>query len=112
MLGGELDKILNDIGNAAKNKKRDKFAKKYALLVCNETYATKAGLENLPQTKKTLKDIKRTIKMLSIKDEDVFVLFDANHNQIETTFEKILDEVVAQACNLHNPTGIGSNLKF
>ena len=48
MQGGEFNKILEDIENAAKNKKLDKFAEKYALLVCNEIYATKAGLDNLP----------------------------------------------------------------
>ena len=79
MQGGEFNKILEDIENAAKNKKKDKFAKKYALLVCNEIYGTKAGLDDLPQTKNDLNDVKRTIKMLGIDEHDTFVLVDTNH---------------------------------
>ena len=35
MQGGEFNKILGDIKNAAENQRKDKFSKKYALLVCN-----------------------------------------------------------------------------
>ena len=112
MQGGEFNKILEDIQNAAENKKKDKFAKKYALLVCNEIYGTKAGLDNLPQTKNDLNDVKRTIKMLGIEEEDTFVRVDTSHHEMEATFETIVDKVVAQVAKLLKFTGIGSNLKF
>ena len=112
MQGGEFNKILEDITNAAKNKKKDKFAEKYALLVCNEIYKTKAGLENLPQTKNDLNDVKRTIKMLNIKDQNTTILVDTNHEEIETEFENLMDKVVAQVAKLNNFTGVGSNTKF
>ena len=66
--GGDFQKILNDIQNAANNQKQDKFNQKYALICCNENYKTKAGLDNLPQTKNDLEDIRRTVKMLGISD--------------------------------------------
>ena len=47
MQGGEFNKILEDIENAAENKKMDIFGKKYALLVCNQIYKTNAGLDDL-----------------------------------------------------------------
>ena len=112
MQGGEFNKILDDIQNAHDNKKKDKFAKKYALLVCNETYGTKAGLDNLPQTKNDLNDVKRTIKMLSIEEEDTFILVDTDHEKMDSTFETIVDKVVGQVAKLYKFTGIGSNLKF
>ena len=60
--------ILDDILNVKEKEKKDKFKKKYALICCNETYMTKAGLPNLPQTKNDLADIRRTVKMLNIKN--------------------------------------------
>ena len=76
MQGGDFQKILDDIENAASNQKKDKFSQKYALICCNETYKTKAGLDNLPQTKNDLADIRRTTKMLGISD--VIELVDAS----------------------------------
>ena len=112
MQGGEFNKILEDIQNAAQNKKMDTFAKKYALLVCNEIYDTNAGLECLHQTKNDLKNMKITIKMMNIADEDIFELVDVSHDKMESTFETIADKIIGQVCKLGNGTGIGSNLKF
>ena len=64
--GSDLEKILDDIENAATNQKKDKFTQKYGLVACNEIYATKAGLPNLPQTKDDLGSIKRTMHMMNI----------------------------------------------
>ena len=111
MQGNEFNRILEDVQNAATNKKKDKFTKKYALLVCNEIYRTKAGLDNLPKVKNDLNDIRRTTKMLSIEDDNTFVLVDTTHDKMESTFEIIKDKMVAQNCKLRNLTGIGSNLK-
>ena len=112
MQGGEFNKILEDIQNAAENKKRDTFAKKYALLVCNAIYDTNAGLECLHQTKSDLKNIRITTKMLNIADEDIFELVDVSHENLENTFETLADKIIAQVGPLGNFTGIGNNLKF
>ena len=77
--GGEFNKILEDIKNAATNKKKDKFQKKFALLVCNQTYKTKAGLEDLPETANDFENIRRTIKMMNIPDENIYDFKDASH---------------------------------
>ena len=111
MQGNEFNRILEDIQNAATSKRKDKFAKKYALLVCNEIYRTKAGLDNLPKVKNDLKDIRRTTKMLSIEDDNTFLLVDTTHDEMESTYEIIKDRMVAQVCELRKLTGIGSNFK-
>ena len=80
--GGEFNKILADIQNAAENKKKDKFQKKFALIVCNQTYKTKAGLENLPQTENDFENIRRTTKMMNIHDENVYELVNKDHKEL------------------------------
>ena len=47
MQGGEFNKIIEDIEKAENNVKKDTFAKKYALIVCNADYMTKSGLPDL-----------------------------------------------------------------
>ena len=82
MQGGEFNKILADIKNAAKNQKKDKFSKKYALLVCNQTYSTKAGLDDLPQTKNDFDSIRRTTTLLNVpggKYGNVYALNNKGH---------------------------------
>ena len=66
-------------------------------MVCNEIYRTKVGLDNLPKVKNDLKDIRRTTKMLSIEDDNTFVLVDTTNDEMESTFEMIKDSMVAQA---------------
>ena len=50
--------------------------------------------------------------MLSIEEEDTFILVDTNHDKMESTFETIVEKVVAQVAKLLKFTGIGCNLKF
>ena len=64
--GNDFEKIIDDIENAAFNQKKDKFTQKYGLVACNEFYANKAGLPNLPQTKDDFRSIKRTMHMMNI----------------------------------------------
>ena len=60
MQGGEFNKIIEDIEKAENNVKKDIFAKKYALIICNADYQTKSGLPDLEQTRNDLKNIKVT----------------------------------------------------
>ena len=110
MQGGDFDKILEDIENAADNQKQDKFTRKYALIACNETYKTKSGLPNLSQTKNDLNDIRRTVKMMHINKK--FELVDAGHQKIEKVFDELSEEILTQIQPLRNLTGIGTNKKF
>ena len=64
---GDFEKILHDINNAAKNQKKDKFDQKYSLAICNEIYADKACLDNLPSTKDDFASIRGTINMMGIE---------------------------------------------
>ena len=50
--------------------------------------------------------------MLSIEEEDTFILVDTDHEKMDSTFETIVDKVVGQVAKLYKFTGIGSNLKF
>ena len=49
--------------------------------------------------------------MLSIEDDNTFVLVDTTHDKMESTFEIIKDIMVTQNCKLRNLTGIGTNSK-
>ena len=89
--------------------KKDNFKKKYALICCNETYRTKAGLPNLPKTKNDLADIRRTVKMLNIKNQDVIELVDASHDQVQEAYEKLNGLIIAEVTPLVNATMIGTN---
>ena len=77
--------------------------------MCNQIYRDKAGLDNLTKVKNDLDDILRTTKMLSIENDNTFVLVDTTHNKMESTFDIIKDRMVVQVCKLGDDTGIGSD---
>ena len=74
-----LKLILEDIKKDAVKKKRDKFTKKFGLVVCNQNY-DKTGLPDLPQTKKDFSNIKDIAKKMGIKKENLFELINAGHD--------------------------------
>ena len=47
--------------------------------------------------------------MLSIENDNTFVLVDTTYNEVKATFEIIKDRMVAHVCKLENITEIGSN---
>ena len=49
--------------------------------------------------------------MLNIKSEDTVELIDANHDQIEETFQNVRVEILPQVSPLGTSTGIGNNFK-
>ena len=106
---GDFNRILKDIENAALNQKKDRFVKKYGFVACNEFYKDKSGLPDLPQTKNDLSSIKRTFNMMDIKQENIFELVDAGHDEIEDQFEQMNDSILIQVPTLSPLTGIGSN---
>ena len=81
------------------------------MIAFNEEYEDKAGLENLPQTKDDLRTVRLTTCMLNIKSEDTVELIDANHDQIEETFQEVRVEILPQVAPLGTSTGIGNNFK-
>ena len=109
---GDLDRILEDINNCAVNQKKDKFTLKFCFVTCNEFYSDKAGLPNLPQTKDDFSSIKRTVNMMDIKRENMYELIDTNHDEIQETYNKMSDRILAVAPKLGPLTGIGSSRKF
>ena len=50
--------------------------------------------------------------MMGIKRENMYELVDASHANIEETFDKMCDKILAVAPKLRPLTGIGSNRKF
>ena len=80
---GNLDKILHDIENAPANQRKDKFTKKYGLVVCNEKYDDRAALPNLHETKNDFNGIKRITNMMDIKAEDMTELLDVSHRDLD-----------------------------
>ena len=75
----EFGKVVEDIANAGKNKRKDNFTVKCALVCCNEIYANKAGLGNLSAVLNDNKTIRRTLRMMGVSEENIVELIDASH---------------------------------
>ena len=103
----DFNDILEAIKRATVKKKKDKFTKKFGMIVCNQTY-DKAGLPDLPQTKNDFKEIKRMTRRMNIKQENLFELINAGFDEMNIQFDKLSDEIQPYVMKLSNRTGIGS----
>ena len=108
----EFGKVVEDIANAGKNKRKDNFTVKCAFVCCNEIYADKAGLGNLPAVLNDIKTIRRTLRMMGISEENIVELIDASHAKMVEAEEKLMDMIKAGSVKLSGPTGIGPIKKF
>ena len=91
----EFKQIYNYIENPDKCQKGDKFAQKYALVVCNATYKDKAGLQNLLETKEDFKNIQVTVKMMKIKQENMILLTDVGSDELDQHFDALSDKIMS-----------------
>ena len=103
----DFNDILEAIKRATVKIKKDKFTKKFGMIVCNQTY-DKAGLPDLPQTKNDFKEIKRMTRRMNIKQENLFELINAGFDEMNIQFDKLCDEIQPYVMKLSNRTGIGS----
>ena len=72
---GDFEKLKEEIRDPDKNQKQEPFRSedKFALVLSNKTYDTsKTTMKSLPAVEDDHRNIKQTIKMLHIPDENVF----------------------------------------
>ena len=87
---------MDDINNAAKNQKKDKFDQKYSYVVCNEIFSDKAGLDDLPSTKDDFACIRGLTNMMGIDPRNRTELVDVGHDKMNEEYEKQSDKILAQ----------------
>ena len=87
---------MDDINNAAKNQKKDKFDQKYSYVVCNEIFADKACLDNLPSTKDDFASIRGLTNMMGIDLRNRTELVDVGCDKMNEEYEKQSDKILAQ----------------
>ena len=83
---GDFEKLKVEISQPDKNQKQESFREedKFALVLSNETYdPSKTSMKSLPAVTDDHRNIKQTVKMLHIPDENVFEIHDATHEQMQ-----------------------------
>ena len=93
---GDFEKLKSEIDEPDKNQKQELFRQKdkFALVLSNKTYdPTKTSMNSLPAVEDDHRNIKQTIAMLHIPDENVFELKDATYDQMEEIKQRIIDKI-------------------
>ena len=82
---GDFEKLKAEISQPDKNQKQEPFRgeDKIALIISNKTYdASKTTMKDLPSVEDDHRNIRQTVKMLHIPDENIFEVQDATHDQM------------------------------
>jgi hypothetical protein len=93
---GDFEILKAEIDQPDKNQKQEPFRTedKFALVLSNKTYdPSKTTMKSLPAVEDDHRNIKQTIAMLNIPDENVFEVKDATYDQMEEIKQRITDKI-------------------
>ena len=106
---GDFENLKAEISQPDKNQKQETFRveDKFALVLSNKTYdPEKTTMKSLPAVEDDHRNIKQTVKMLQIPDENIFEIHDATFDQMEEIKERFTNKIQPRVRILKPDTGI------
>ena len=106
---GDFEKLKDEIEQPDKNQKQEKFRKedKFALILSNMTYNTsKTTMKDLPAVQDDHRNIKQTVQMLNIPEENVFEAENVTYDKMIEITTRMTELILSRSRVLKLETGI------